>query len=251
MRVIEIWRHAVKSMQGERLEVGEIDANGLRHDRAWGIRNLATGHVLTGRREPRLLLASSRLGAGDQPVITLPDGQELEGTGDKVDAALSAWLGIDVSLAVAADSPRAEAEFFADATDDTSRAIKWQLPQGKFVDLEPLLLLTTASLRAGQALHPEGVWDVRRFRPNLLIEADGEGWVEDGWAFGPLRIGGAELVGRAPCERCTMVTRQQPGLDHDTEVFKTLNRNHGATFGLWTSVASPGVVRIGDAVMVG
>ena len=45
----------------------------------------------------------------------------------------------------------------------------------RFVDAMPLLLMTTASLRAGAALHPAGEWDVRRFRPNVLLDASGVG----------------------------------------------------------------------------
>ena len=45
-----------------------------------------------------------------------------------------------------------------------------------------------------------------------------------------------------------MVTRPQPGLDRDLDVFKTLARHHGATFGVWTTVQTPGIVRVGDEV---
>jgi hypothetical protein len=47
------------------------------------------------------------------------------------------------------------AEYFADATDDTSAAIEWTMPPGRFVDALALLVLTTASLRAGAARYPE------------------------------------------------------------------------------------------------
>jgi len=45
-----------------------------------------------------------------------------------------------------------------------------------------------------------------------------------------------------------MVARPQPGLDRDLEVFKALARHHGATFGVWTNVRTPGVLRVGDEV---
>lgn len=76
-----------------------------------------------------------------------------------------------------------------------------------YVDAAPVLLLTTASLRTAAALHPNGAWDPRRFRPNLLINLDGEGWVEDQWIDTRLQIGTASLVPTEPCVRCTMVTR--------------------------------------------
>jgi len=250
-RVTSIWRHPVKSLRGERLTEGLIDADGLRGDRRWGIRDEATGRILTGRREPPLLFASAALDGDGQPVVALPDGTTCGGVGPATDAALSAWLSRPVSLVPAAGAPGGSAEFFADATDDTSTAIEWTMPPGRFVDAMPLLVLTEASLRAGQMLHPEGDWDVRRFRPNVLVALDAEGWVEDGWCGRALRVGSAVLAPQQPCVRCTMVTRPQPELDRDLDIYRTLARHHGGTFGAWTAVERPGTVRIGDLVEVG
>ena len=61
MRVSEIWRFPVKSMQGERLERAEIGPVGIEGDRAWALFDVGTGAHLTARREPELLFASARL----------------------------------------------------------------------------------------------------------------------------------------------------------------------------------------------
>ena len=98
-------------------------------------------------------------------------------------------------------------EFFADATDDNSKVVSWTMPAGRFVDALPLLVVTTASLRKGRALHPDGVWEARRFRPNIVIDVDDEGWVEDQWCGRAVDIGTAVVQPVVPCERCTMVTR--------------------------------------------
>jgi uncharacterized protein YcbX len=124
------------------------------------------------------------------------------------------------------------------------------MPAGRFVDALPLLIVTTAALRAGAAAHPDGAWDVRRFRPNIVVDVDGTGWVEDGWCGRTVRIGDTVVAPVAPCQRCTMVTRPQPGLERDLDVFTTLRREHGATFGVWTQVVQAGTIRAGDAVDV-
>jgi uncharacterized protein YcbX len=249
VRVEQLWRYPVKSLAGERLTSLRMVGDGAEGDRSWGIQNRADGRILTGRREPLLLFASSRLADdGRAPVITLPDGTELHGTGPATDAALSAWLAKPVTLVAAADSDAARAEYFADATDDTSRAIEWTMPQGRFVDGFPLLIMTTAGLRGGAAAHPGGTWDVRRFRPNILVGLDGEGWLEDAWADRPLAIGSARLLPQRRCTRCTKVTRAQPGLPRDVDIFKTIHRTHGGEAGIWTRVVAPGLVAEGDAV---
>ena len=247
----ELWRHPVKSFQGERLDEAEIAADGLVNDRAWGVRDETTGKILTGRREPVLLLASAALGADGLPTLTLPDGTVTNGLGADTDATLTAWLGRPVSLVAATEVPPQNGEFFSDHLDETSEMVEWTMPPNRFVDALPLLILTTASLRAGKSHHPDGQWDVRRFRPNVLVEADGDDWLEDGWIGKEVRVGAAVAQGVFPCSRCTMVTRPQPGgLERDLDVFRTLNREHGANFGLWSSVVTPGTVRTGDEVSV-
>jgi hypothetical protein len=50
--------------------------------------------------------------------------------------------------------------------------------------------------------------------------------------------------------RCTMVTRPQPGLERDVDVFRSLARHHGGRFGVWTGVRTPGTVAVGDTVVL-
>jgi MOSC domain-containing protein len=250
MRLTAIWRYPVKSLQGEEMPEALLEDDGLRGDRCWGIRDESTGKILTGRREPRLLLAAATLGDDDEPTIVLPSGDRCRGTGPATDAALSDWLGRPVAMVEAAGAPGGEAEFFADATDDSSPAIPWTMPADRFVDAAPLLVLTTASLRAGASLHPEGAWEVRRFRPNLLVDVDADGWVEDGWCGRTIRVGSTAVVAQQPCVRCTMVTRPQQGLVRDLDIYRTLAHHHGGTLGVWTLVHAPGSVAVDDTVAV-
>jgi uncharacterized protein YcbX len=243
--VAQLWRYPVKSMQGERVASVEIRSDGVDGDRRWGVRDEHTGRVLTGRREPRLLEAAARVDGEREPVIELPDGTVLDGVGATTDTALSEWLARPVRL-VEAGRHGDRAEYFADPTDDSSEAIEWTMPPERFVDAMPLLLVTTASLRAGAALHPDGEWDVRRFRPNVVFDVPGEGWLEDEWCGRVVRIGTVAVAPRQPCVRCTMVTRPQPDLTRDLDVYRTLARHHGGTFGVWTEVRDGGVITEGD-----
>ena len=250
MQLRALWRHPVKSLQGESIGTAEIDPDGLRGDRRWGVRDEVTGKVLTGRREPQLLGASAALDMNGRPAVTLPDGTTISGEGDAIDSALSNWLGHEVKLVGAADAPGGQAEAFVDATDDSSPVVEWTMPAGRFVDALPILIVTSASLRTGAGLHPAGNWDARRFRPNVFVDVDDDGWVEDAWCGRVVRIGEVELLPRQGCVRCTMVTRPQPGLERDLDIYRTVARHHGGTFGVWATVQTPGTISVGDAVEV-
>lgn len=250
MRVAALTRYPVKSLQGEPVDAAVLEADGMGGDRRWGIQDQATGRILTARRAPELLFGSAATGEDGLPLITMPSGTTCHGPGPATDTALSDWLGRPVRLVRSADSPDATAEYFADATDDASQAIEWTMPNGRFVDAMPLLVLTTSSLRAAAALYPDGDWDVRRFRPNLLLEVRDDGWVEDGWCeAAELTVGDTAVVRpRQPCIRCTMVTRPQPTLGDDRDIFRMLARHRGGTFGVWSSIGATGPVAVGDRV---
>jgi uncharacterized protein YcbX len=250
MEVVALWRYPVKSLQGEPIDPSRVEEDGVVGDRRWGIRDQRTGRILTARRRPELLSASASY-QGDEPVIRLPDGRTVVGPGKRTDGQLSDWLASPVSLIASAGSAPGTAEYFADATDDTSQAIEWTMPDGRYVDTAPVLLLTTASLRTAASLHPNGQWDSRRFRPNILIDLGGEGWIEDSWVGQPVQVGGVTLIPTQPCIRCTMVTRSQPGLVEDVEIFRTLARHHGGHFGVWSEVLIPGTLSVGDRASAG
>ena len=126
------------------------------------------------------------------------------------------------------------------------------MPAGRFVDLYPVLIVTTASLRAGARSLPGGTWDVRRFRPNIVVEAQGDDWLEDAWVGSAVTIGeGVQLTPTRRASRCTMVTRPQPGIERDLDIFRILATVHGADFGVWADVSEAGTVEIGDSVSIG
>jgi uncharacterized protein YcbX len=251
MRLVQIARYPVKSLQGEDLSSAQIEPDGLGGDRCWGIRDQSTGRILTGRRAPQLLFAAAALAPDGLPLITLPTGVTCQGPGADTDAALSEWLDKPVRLVSSVAAPPAPAEYFADATDDMSQAIEWTMPAGRFVDALALLVLTTASLRTATALYPSGDWQVRRFRPNLVLDVPGDGWVEDTWCGdAAIHIGSVQLRPHEPCVRCTMVTRSQPDLCEDRDIFRSLARHHRGHLGAWTAVINGGTVRVGDEVCV-
>lgn len=237
-------------MQGELLETLELEERGVRGDRSYGVLDLASGTVISAKREGRLLHAAAALGR-DGPTIRLPGGEVTTGTGTAVDATLSAWLGRPVSLIPAAPGQRATYERQDDFEDDASATSRWEGPPGSFVDSSPLHLLTTASLRALGLDRDDLQVEVRRFRPNLVIDLESEGLVEQAWIGQDLALGSATLRVNRSCLRCVVTTREQPGgITRQLDVLRHINRAYDGSFGVRAMVVSKGRIRVGEPVEV-
>ncbi len=123
-------------------------------------------------------------------------------------------------------------------------------PPGTYFDAFPIHLLTTASLATLARSHPESVWDVRRFRPNFLIDtgSGAKGLPENRWCGRTLRVGGLVVRGAIPTARCGMTTHAQAGLAKDPAVLRAIVRDAGQNFGIYAEVIRPGLVKVGDDV---
>ena len=128
--------------------------------------------------------------------------------------------------------------------------LEFTSPLGTHFDAFPIHLLTTASLAAMARVNPAAAWDVRRFRPNFLIEmADGiEGLIEAGWAGRTVRVGNAEFKCEIPTVRCGMTTHAQEGLAKDPSVLRSIVKDADQNLGVYASVSKAGRVAQGDVV---
>lgn len=233
MRVSQLWRYPVKSLQGEQVEVAELGADGVRGDRQWAIFDVATGFGLTARRAPELLLASARLRGHGDVDITLPDGTVV-----REDDALSAWLGRPVRLQATVEraGPR---EYENPEDTETETPGSWRTFTGSdhaFHDGFGVTLLSAATIGA----HP-----LRRFRANIVLDTPGD----DDLVGSMLRVGGAQIDIEQGVPRCVMVTRPQPGgIDTDREVLRWIHRERGGRLAVGGTVTQHGPVAVGDEV---
>jgi len=278
-RVAEIGRYPVKSMGGERLPVVEIGARGLPGDRAWAVRDEKRGGIRGAKKIPALMRLRARYPeppapTGSSPAeIELPDGSAV-GTGDPdVAERLSRALGHPVTLwpllppdaldhyrrgaPTHEDLERELRAVFGRAPDEPlpdlsvlpPELLEYESPPGTYFDAFPLLLLSRASLRTLEARHPGSVFDVRRFRPNLLLDTEeAEGFPEDAWCGERLRVGGAVLRVSIRCPRCVMTTHGFENLPRDPAVMRALVKENAGQLGVYAEVETPGPVRVGDAV---
>lgn len=130
---------------------------------------------------------------------------------------------------------------------------------GTMLDLAALHVLATSTLATLAAEHPDGDWDPRRMRPNILIEDDDdEPTNEDDWLGCDLHIGDEVVIHVVgPTPRCVMTTLAQPGLPRDPDVLRAIaavgRKQLGAVgqfacAGSYAEVVHPGVVCLGDDV---
>jgi uncharacterized protein YcbX len=234
--VAGLWRWPVKSMAGERVNALRVDGRGAGGDRTHAVTREHKGAVvpLTAREAPRLLAWSAaypfdldaRLDPAHPPfaVVNAPNGESFRWGDRRLRAALEADLGRPVGL-------RRD----VDGIQDLRRS---------------LLLTTEATLQAlGEELG--GPIDLRRFRPNLHLQADAQAWAELGWERAELAFEhGVRLRILHPCERCAIPTR-----DPETQVkwpglLKHLAAAHEQSFGVNARVLSAGCVAVGESFTV-
>jgi hypothetical protein len=279
-RVREIWRYPVKSMAGERLEQAEVDSAGIPGDRGWAVRDEVRGGIRGAKKIAGLMRCGARylepptresVGA---PEISLPDGSKVranapdaaERVSSAVEAKVTLWplLPADALAHYRRGAPdhadmltelraifgRMPDEPLPDLSKLPRELFEYESPLGTYFDAYPLLVLTTATLDKLAKAAPASRVDVRRFRPNFVIEtATGlEGYVDADWAGRRLRIGGLEIEGTIACPRCVMVTHGFADLPRDTGLLRTIVRDADQNVGLYARPNGSAQVSVGDEV---
>lgn len=205
-RVVELHRHPVKSLGGERVEETQIALRfGVTGDRAWAIRDVAAGEIRGAKKIPALLGLAARYveppsERGSAEVeIDLGEGQRVRSDAPDVSARLSERLGRRVELcprrpaddlahyrrARPITDPEAEIREASEllpeealpAMDapppvDLSIAGEYVSPPGTYFDFFDLHLVSTGSLARFAGLVPDSRIEARRFRPNLVVELE-------------------------------------------------------------------------------
>lgn len=235
MRVLQLWRYPVKSLQGEQLDEARIGPEGVDGDRRFAIFDVATGYGLTARRAPELLFAAARLRPDGSAEITLPDGSIAAH-----DAALSGWLGREVVLRSTEQVTQRRFENPEDFENEaTSQWEPFEGSSGAFQDSRnaAVSLLSRPSIRD---------WEQQRFRANVMLDEAGENELVGTC----IRLGEAILEVRKQLERCVMVTRPQPGpIEGNLDVLRTIHRELGGCLAIGAVVSAPGQVRTGDELL--
>ncbi len=261
--VVSLWRYPVKSMMGEELNAAEVTERGLLGDRAYALVDGSDGKAATAknpRKWPHLFdfratfVEPTRSAAKVPPVrIVLPDGTAVTSDQGDLDRILSKALDREVTLRAARHGTVNAEEYWPDmeGLDHRDTVTDFTLPEGTFFDVAMVHLLTTATLDRLRELYPQGRFEVRRFRPNIVVQlaSDEKGFAENSWVGHTLAIGTAvrlNIIG--PCGRCVMTTLAQGDLPRDPGILRTAAQQNHVNVGVYAAVERVGTIRRGDPV---
>jgi MOSC domain-containing protein len=228
-RVVGLWRYPVKSMGAETLAEADVSWHGFAGDRRWAF--IRDGVVQSGF-----------------PWLTLRQ------CGD-----LSHYHPSFVDPARPDKSPTVVRTPSGDVFDVADPALGEELGPGGLrvikqdrgiFDTSPLSLITTQTIaRLGEIV---GVpLDVRRFRPNILVEAAEEtAFPEDGWVGCVLRIGGMRMRVDKRDGRCVVITIDPVTGERDPAILRAVARDREGCLGVYGSTVDPGRVAVDGPVVI-
>jgi uncharacterized protein YcbX len=226
-------------MAGESLDVARLSWHGIEGDRRLAFRRLADKSDfpwLTASKLPQLLLyqpfgLDSNSAERLPTHVRTPDGEEYELRSDQLREEISVRYGSDVEL--------------------------MNLKSGIF-DEAPVSVISLGTVRGVERESGRDI-DLRRFRPNVVIETNNaEPFEEDRWVGRTLMFGGnsgADLMAAIGVtlrdERCVMVNFDPDTAERDSEVMKTVVRMNGNYAGAYGTVVRAGELRVGQVVTLG
>ena len=277
--VVSLWRYPVKSMMGEELNATDVTHRGLLGDRAYALVDSSNEKVASAKNprkwaklfDFRAALADPpRTGEKISPVhVALPDGTIVTSEQTDINQILSNVLGHEVTLETREPSqpeivettlpnPWTSSQYEEYWPDMEELAYRdtithEAMPEGTFFDLAVIHILTTATIDRLRELYPQGRFEARRFRPNIVVEPSSgeEGFVEDDWVGKTLVIGDEVRIDiTEPCPRCVMTTLPQGDLPKDPGILRTAAQHNQVNVGVYGAVQRGGTMRRGDPAKV-
>ncbi len=280
--IASIFRYPIKSMGGHPLDEALLTVNGIPGDRAWALKDEELASIKGGKRHPSLMGMSAEFeqepddsNVSPPAQIRLADGSVIHTNDADAEEKLSRALGTKVTLwpilpkeqldhyrraapDPSVDAQRSLREIFARTPDEPlpnlrgfpKELFEYESPPGTYFDAFPLLLISKASLQSLEDHSDQSKFDVRRFRPNILLETDKAGYPEEEWAGKSGRIGTAKLKFEIACPRCIMTTHGFDDLPKDPRVMRTLVQANNGNLGIYASVVEAGMIAVGDSLIL-
>ncbi len=226
-----IFRYPIKSMRGEKLESVMLGWHGLEGDRRLALQRLddASGFPwLTASKLPELVVFSPERRDGELPThVRTPDGSDVPVFGEELATVITRRCGMRVQM--------------------------MHSRNGLFDDAH-------VSLIASDTIHEitriAGVdADVRRFRPNILIQLSNPGaFREDEWIGGIVQFGeGSDAPAVAVTMhdvRCSMINIDPDTAQRSPEVLKAAVTANNNNAGVYATVTRTGTLTVGQRIFL-
>ncbi len=232
-RISALFRYPVKSMAAQRLDAARVGWHGIEGDRRFAFRRLAD-------RGPRPWLTASKL----------PDLLRYEPFGHQEVAgeSLPTHIRTPDGLELALTDPALVEEI---ATRHRAEVDLLLFGHGIF-DEAGISAITLGTIQ-GIAREAGLEGDVRRYRPNIVIDAgSAEPFEEDRWVgkileFGTDNAGPAVSVTLRD-KRCVMLNLDPDTAEANVEVMKTVVRMNDNHAGVYGTVIRTGELRVGQVI---
>jgi uncharacterized protein len=261
-------------MMGEELNSSYITERGLVGDRTYAVVDKQTGKAASAKNPRKwgklfdfysMFIDSPNDDANNIPPvrITFPDGSNIfsdHKEGDDMDSRLSEVFDREVRLMKASHFEEPSYEEYWPDIDGLARrnqVTDEAMPSKTFFDIAVIHILTTSTINRLRELYPEGRFEVRRFRPNIVVESGYKGknkkndFIENSWV-GKKMIIGKDIVLNitAPCTRCVMITLPQGDLPRDLGILSTVAKYNQVNVGVYASVERGGTIYRGDTIQI-
>jgi len=246
---------------GEELADACFTERGMLGDRSYALVDQATGKVVSAknpRKWPTMFRFSAayvsppQKGAALSPVkIKLPDGTSIRSDSPAINAVIGSALDREVRLACEAPTKPTLEEYWPDLDRLAHRdeVTEEAMPVGTFFDCGPVHIVSTATLAKLSELYPQGKFEPRRFRPNLLIAMAESGFAENEWVGGTLAIGPEVLMKiTGNTGRCVMTTLPQSDLPQDPGILRTAAQHNQTFVGVYAEIVRGGIAHRGDEI---
>jgi len=249
-----IWRYPVKSMAGEALQSVFVSDKGIVGDRVYAFVNEESNRTAVVRKWAESLLNYHPYFTSEpdpnSPVpplrIVMPSGDTLSSVDSDLEEKISTLFERKLKLMTTAPPGLLIEVPVGTLGGALSEVTEFPLaggaPAGAFFDYGCLHLIASSTLNHFQKKYPQGRFDVRRFRPNLVIHSDAEPFVENAWVGRNIMIG-QELILRVsiPCPRCISVTLAQDDLPRDPSILRAIAEQNMCDLGDFGTLPCAGV----------
>jgi uncharacterized protein len=267
--VVSLWRYPVKSMMGEELNSSYVTERGLVGDRTYAVVDKQTGKIASAKNprkwgnlfDFRSIFVDSPSDVDRIPPvrITFPDGSNILSNhheDNDINSRLSKVFDREVMLMKSNSFEEPSYEEYWPDIDGLARrdqVTDEDMPSKTFFDIAVIHILTTSTINRLRELYPEGRFEVRLFRPNIVIESGPEAkrndFIENSWVGKKMTIGeDIVLKVTAPCTRCVMITLPQGDLPRDLGILSTVAKYNQVHVGVYASVHNGGTIHRGDTI---